>query len=66
MAVTEPSTGSDTTSLSTTAVRQGDRYVISGQKVWTSRLQHSDLMIVLAAHDAAGRGQDADRRACRC
>jgi acyl-CoA dehydrogenase len=48
MAVTEPSTGSDTTRLSTTAVRQGDRYIISGQKVWTSRLQHSDLMIVLA------------------
>ncbi len=48
MAVTEPSTGSDTTQLSTSAVRKGDRYVISGQKVWTSRLQHSDLMIVLA------------------
>jgi acyl-CoA dehydrogenase len=48
MAVTEPSTGSDTTRLTTTAVRKGDRYVISGQKVWTSRLQHSDLMIVLA------------------
>jgi acyl-CoA dehydrogenase len=48
MAVTEPSTGSDTTRLATTAVRQGDRYVISGQKVWTSRLQHSDLMIMLA------------------
>ena len=48
MAVTEPSTGSDTTRLATTAVRQGDRYFISGQKVWTSRLQHSDLMIVLA------------------
>jgi acyl-CoA dehydrogenase len=47
MAVTEPSTGSDTTRLATTAVRQGDRYIISGQKVWTSRLQHSDLMIVL-------------------
>jgi acyl-CoA dehydrogenase len=48
MAVTEPSTGSDTTQLATVAVRKGDRYVISGQKVWTSRLQHSDLMIVLA------------------
>ena len=48
MAVTEPSTGSDTTRLATTAVRQGDRYIISGQKVWTSRLQHSDLMVVLA------------------
>src|ERR1700682_5698077 len=48
MAVTEPSTGSYTTRLSTTAVQRGDRYIISGQKVWTSRLQHSDLMIVLA------------------
>jgi acyl-CoA dehydrogenase len=48
MAVTEPTTGTDTTRLKTTAVRKGDRYVVSGQKVWTSRLQHSDLMIVLA------------------
>jgi acyl-CoA dehydrogenase len=48
MAVTEPTTGSDTTKLKTTAVRKGDRYLISGQKVWTSRLQHSDLMILLA------------------
>ncbi|MDC7787429.1 acyl-CoA/acyl-ACP dehydrogenase [Rhodoplanes sp. TEM] len=48
MAVTEPTTGSDTTKLKTTAVKQGDRYVVNGQKVWTSRLQHSDLMILLA------------------
>ncbi|MDF2118876.1 acyl-CoA/acyl-ACP dehydrogenase [Roseiarcaceae bacterium H3SJ34-1] len=48
MAVTEPGTGSDTTKLKTTAVKRGDRYVINGQKVWTSRLQHSDLMILLA------------------
>src|SRR5438045_4176905 len=48
MAVTEPSTGSDTTRLSTSALKKGDRYVINGQTVWTSRLQHSDLMIVLA------------------
>ena len=48
MAVTEPTTGTDTTRLKTTAVKKGDRYVINGQKVWTSRLQHSDLMIVLA------------------
>ena len=47
MAVTEPSTGSDTTKLKTTAVRKGDRYVINGQKVWTSRLQHSDYMLLL-------------------
>jgi acyl-CoA dehydrogenase len=48
MAVTEPSTGTDTTSLKTTAVRKGDRYVVNGQKVWISRVQHSDLMILLA------------------
>ncbi|MBN9079850.1 MAG: acyl-CoA dehydrogenase [Rhizobiales bacterium 62-17] len=48
MAVTEPTTGSDMTKLKTTAVKRGDRYVVNGQKVWTSRLQHSDLMILLA------------------
>ncbi len=48
MAVTEPSTGTDTTQLKTVAVRKGDRYVVSGQKVWISRIQHSDLMILLA------------------
>ena len=48
MAVTEPTTGTDTTSLKTTAERKGDRYVINGQKVWISRVQHSDLMILLA------------------
>jgi len=48
MAVTEPTTGTDTTKLKTTAVRKGDRYVINGQKVWISRVQHSDLMILLA------------------
>lgn len=48
MAVTEPTTGTDTTKLKTTAVRQSDRYVVNGQKVWISRLQHSDLMILLA------------------
>ena len=48
MAVTEPTTGTDTTRLKTNAVRRGDRYVVNGQKVWTSRLQHSDLMILLA------------------
>src|SRR5574341_957749 len=47
-AVTEPTTGSDTLKLKTTAVRQGDRYVVNGQKVWTSRVQHSDLMLLLA------------------
>jgi acyl-CoA dehydrogenase len=48
MAVTEPNTGTDTTKLKTTAVRQGDRYLVNGQKVWISRIQHSDLMILLA------------------
>jgi acyl-CoA dehydrogenase len=48
MGVTEPTTGTDTTQLKTTAVRQGDRYVVNGQKVWISRVQHSDLMILLA------------------
>jgi acyl-CoA dehydrogenase len=48
MAVTEPTTGTDTTQLKTTAVRKDDRYVVNGQKVWISRVQHSDLMILLA------------------
>ena len=48
MAVTEPTTGTDTTQLKTLAVRHGDRYVVNGQKVWISRIQHSDLMILLA------------------
>ncbi len=48
MGVTEPTTGTDTTKLKTTAVRKGDRYVVNGQKVWISRVQHSDLMILLA------------------
>jgi acyl-CoA dehydrogenase len=48
MAVTEPTTGTDTTQLKTTAVKKGDHYVVNGQKVWISRIQHSDLMILLA------------------
>ena len=48
MAVTEPNTGTDTTKLMTSAMRKGDRYVINGQKVWISRIQHSDLMILLS------------------
>jgi acyl-CoA dehydrogenase len=48
MAVTEPTTGTDTTQLKTTAVRKGDRYIVNGQKVWISRVQHSELMILLA------------------
>ncbi|MEH6527091.1 MAG: acyl-CoA dehydrogenase family protein, partial [Sneathiella sp.] len=46
--VTEPTAGTDTTSISTIAVRDGDDYVVNGQKVWTSRAEHSDLMILLA------------------
>jgi len=46
--VTEPSAGTDTTSITTTATRKGDVYVINGQKVWTSRAEHSDLMVLLA------------------
>ena len=48
MAVTEPTTGTDTTQLKTTAVKQGDSYFVNGQKVWISRVQHSDFMILLA------------------
>jgi acyl-CoA dehydrogenase len=48
MGVTEPSAGTDTTRIKTVAVRKGERYVVNGQKVWTSRLQHSELMILLA------------------
>jgi len=46
--VTEPTSGTDTLSLQTTAVRKGDHYVVNGQKVWTSRAEHSDLMLLLA------------------
>ena len=45
--VTEPTTGSDTTQLKTMAVRKGDRYVVRGQKVWISRAEHSDLLLLL-------------------
>jgi len=46
--VTEPTSGTDTSRIRTTAVRDGDDYIINGQKVWTSRAEHSDLMLVLA------------------
>src|SRR5512146_2599363 len=45
MGVTEPTTGTDTTRLKTAAFRRGDHYLVTGQKVWLSRVQHSDLMI---------------------
>ncbi|UZD97698.1 acyl-CoA/acyl-ACP dehydrogenase [Pseudomonas corrugata] len=48
MGVTEPTTGTDTTKIKTTATKKGDKYFINGQKVWISRVQHSDLMILLA------------------
>jgi len=48
MGVTEPTTGTDTTRIKTIAVKRGDRYVVNGQKVWISRVQHSDWMILLA------------------
>ena len=48
MGVTEPSTGTDTTNIKTTAIKRRDRYIVNGQKVWISRIQHSDLMILLA------------------
>jgi acyl-CoA dehydrogenase len=48
MGVTEPTAGTDTTKIKTTAVKKGDRYVVNGQKVWISRVAHSDLMILLA------------------
>lgn len=47
-AITEPTTGTDTTNLKTTATRDGDQYRINGQKVWISRVEHSDLMLLLA------------------
>ncbi|SFB02647.1 acyl-CoA dehydrogenase [Lentibacillus halodurans] len=46
--ITEPTAGSDTTSIETTAVREGDKYIINGQKIWISRTQYSDLMLLLA------------------
>lgn len=48
MGVTEPTAGTDTTRINTVAVKKGDRYVVNGQKVWISRIRHSDLMILLA------------------
>ena len=48
MAVTEPETGTDTTKTRTMAVKRGDKYVVNGRKVWIGRIQHSDLMVLLA------------------
>lgn len=59
--VTEPTSGTDTTSIKTFAKRDGDHYVINGQKIWTSRAEHSDLMLLLARttpKDAAEKRTD--------
>ncbi|QDZ03139.1 acyl-CoA/acyl-ACP dehydrogenase [Nitratireductor mangrovi] len=57
--VTEPTSGTDTTSIKTFARREGDTYVVNGQKVWTSRAEHSDLMLLLARTTAK---EDASKR----
>ena len=54
--VTEPGSGTDTSALKTTARKQGDQYIINGQKLWTSRAEHSDLMILLARTSAVPEG----------
>jgi acyl-CoA dehydrogenase len=56
-AVSEPTTGSDTTKLKTAAVRKGDRYVVNGQKIWISRAEHSDVMLLLARTTPADKVQ---------
>jgi len=55
--VTEPNSGTDTSRIRTTAVRDGDDYIINGQKVWTSRAEHSDLMLVLARTQPRDAGE---------
>ena len=55
MGVTEPGSGSDTTQISTTAIKKGDHYLVNGQKVWISRVQHSDWMILLARTTALAK-----------
>jgi len=58
--VTEPSAGSDTGSIRTQARREGGKYVVNGQKIWTSRAEHSDLMVLLARTSPAGAGKRTD------
>jgi acyl-CoA dehydrogenase len=65
MGVTEPSTGTDTTKIKTTAVKKGDRWVVNGQKVWISRIQHSDLMILLARTTPLAEVKRRRAKACR-
>ena len=65
--VTEPTSGTDTLSLRTTARREGnDHYVINGQKIWTSRAEHSDLMLLLGAHHAEASRPRSAPTGCRC
>ena len=64
--VTEPTTGSDTTQLKTRAVRDGDHYVVNGQKVWTSRAHKSDLMLLLVRTTPLEQVKRSAPRACRC
>ena len=60
--VTEPSSGTDTGALRTTAKRDGSNYVINGQKIWTSRAEHSDLMLLLARTTPLEEGDEEDPR----
>ena len=62
-AVTEPTSGSDTTKLQTRAERRNDHYLVTGQKVWTSRALQSDLMLLLARTTPIGRGEEEERGA---
>jgi len=62
--VTEPTSGTDTTALKTIAKREGDAYVVRGQKIWTSRAEHSDLMLLLRAPRRRIRSRSG-RRGCR-
>ncbi|MXZ80854.1 MAG: acyl-CoA dehydrogenase [Gammaproteobacteria bacterium] len=55
--VTEPTSGTDTSSLHTTAVRKGDRYIVNGQKIWISRAEHSDLMLLLCRTTPIDQGR---------
>ena len=59
--ITEDKAGSDTTSIETAAVRDGDDFVITGHKSWTSRIDESDLLFVLGAHHREARGKGADK-----
>jgi acyl-CoA dehydrogenase len=64
--VTEPTSGTDTTSLRTFAERKGDRYIVNGQKIWTSRAEHSDLMLLLARTTPKEQVGEEAPMACRC